>query len=145
MVVVGMVMRAATSLAAASCGIAFRLPGRSAPVPEVAVVQPRQYNPEKWAMTRRPVPGSRTICRAALPRMIGSGLAGSQNWGVPADFDAEGFLGRQAQLRDAAGRLGPWRHRHAALHDDRRDAVRNPSQLPSAKPSAVASPTTPMW
>ena len=24
--------------------------------------------------------------------MIGSGLAGSQSWGVPADFDAEGFL-----------------------------------------------------
>jgi hypothetical protein len=24
--------------------------------------------------------------------MIGSALAGSQNWGVPADFDAEGFL-----------------------------------------------------
>lgn len=24
--------------------------------------------------------------------VIGSGLSGSQNWGVPADFDAEGFL-----------------------------------------------------
>jgi predicted lipid-binding transport protein (Tim44 family) len=29
---------------------------------------------------------------AATGSMIGSGLAGSQSWGVPADFDTEGFL-----------------------------------------------------
>ena len=29
---------------------------------------------------------------AATGSMIGSGLTGSQSWGVPADFDAEGFL-----------------------------------------------------
>ena len=29
---------------------------------------------------------------AGAGSMIGSGLAGSQNWGVPAGFDAEGFL-----------------------------------------------------
>jgi predicted lipid-binding transport protein (Tim44 family) len=29
---------------------------------------------------------------AAAPSMIGSALTGSQNWGVPAGFDSEGFL-----------------------------------------------------
>ena len=29
---------------------------------------------------------------AAGGSMIGSGLSGPQNWGVPADFDSEGFL-----------------------------------------------------
>ncbi|MDB5868626.1 MAG: import inner rane translocase, subunit Tim44 [Polaromonas sp.] len=32
------------------------------------------------------------IAPAAAGSMIGSGLAGSQSWGVPAGFDAEGFL-----------------------------------------------------
>ena len=32
------------------------------------------------------------IAAASTGSMIGSGLAGSQNWGVPADFDTEGFL-----------------------------------------------------
>jgi predicted lipid-binding transport protein (Tim44 family) len=30
--------------------------------------------------------------RPAAGSMIGSGLAGSQSWGIPADFDTEGFL-----------------------------------------------------
>jgi predicted lipid-binding transport protein (Tim44 family) len=30
--------------------------------------------------------------RAGSGSMIGSGLAGSQSWGIPADFDTEGFL-----------------------------------------------------
>ena len=42
---------------------------------------------------------------AAAGSMIGSGLAGSQNWGIPAGFDAEGFLkaskGNFITLQDA--------------------------------------------
>lgn len=38
--------------------------------------------------------------------MIGSSLGGSQNWGVPADFDVDGFL--QASKRNFIGLQGAW-------------------------------------
>jgi hypothetical protein len=88
MVVIGMVMRARQARRRQRCSIAFAFQGAG---PRSEALQPRQYNPKKWATTRRPVPGSRTM-PATGGSMIGSGLAGSQNWGVPADFDAEGFL-----------------------------------------------------
>jgi hypothetical protein len=56
---------------------------------------------------------------AAAGVRIGSGLGaqqkaalqGSQTWGIPARLRHRGFPAvRQAQLRDAAGRLGPRRH-----------------------------------
>jgi hypothetical protein len=43
------------------------------------------------------------------------GLAGLAEWGVPAGFDVPKASWRgQAQLRDAAGRLGPLRHERCA-------------------------------
>ena len=36
--------------------------------------------------------GNKQAMGASGGSMIGSGLAGSQSWGVPAGFDAEGFL-----------------------------------------------------
>lgn len=38
--------------------------------------------------------------------VIGSGLSGSQNWGVPADFDTEGFL--SAAKRNFVTLQGAW-------------------------------------
>ena len=38
--------------------------------------------------------------------VIGSGLSGSQNWGVPADFDTEGFLA--AAKRNFVTLQGAW-------------------------------------
>lgn len=62
-------------------------------------VTPRQYSPEKVGndASARPWEGQNTrfdssaATGAAGGSMIGSGLAGSQNWGVPADFDIGGF------------------------------------------------------
>lgn len=59
---------------------------------------PRSYNPENvgndasarpWERSNMAFDASNT---AGAGSMIGSGLAGSQSWGVPAEFNAEGFL-----------------------------------------------------
>ena len=63
---------------------------------------PQNYSPANVGNDASARPWERTTTAfdgtAAAPAagtgssMIGSGLAGSQSWGVPADFDAEGFL-----------------------------------------------------
>ena len=59
---------------------------------------PRSYNPENvgndasarpWERNNMAFDASKS---AGTGSMIGSGLAGSQSWGVPDGFDAEGFL-----------------------------------------------------
>ena len=61
-------------------------------------VTPRSYSPENVGndASARPWESNTTAFDASkMPvtgSMIGSGLSGSQNWGVPAGFDAEGFL-----------------------------------------------------
>ena len=61
---------------------------------------PRQYNPTKvgndasarpWEGQSAAFDGSATTGAAAGGSIIGSGLSGPQNWGVPADFDVTGF------------------------------------------------------
>ncbi|MEX8191924.1 Tim44 domain-containing protein [Comamonas guangdongensis] len=96
MAVVGMVMRrrnAAPAMQAASSPFAFQGAGNLGG--DVNAPQSRQYNPEKvgndasarpWEQNHLPE------AAAAGGSMIGSALAGSQNWGVPAGFDTEGFL-----------------------------------------------------
>lgn len=60
---------------------------------------PKSYSPENVGNDASARPWERNNMAfdaasqgAASGSMIGSGLAGSQSWGVPAGFDAEGFL-----------------------------------------------------
>lgn len=106
MVVIGMVMRARRKPAQGGAGgvgspLAFQGAG-GAPVANT----PRQYSPDHVGndASARPWERSSTAFEASkyaaggagMPgpggSMIGSALAGSQSWGIPADFDTEGFL-----------------------------------------------------
>ena len=93
MVVIGMVMRARKPAASQAASSPFAFQGAGAPAP-VDVQMPRQYNPEKVGndASTRPWEQFSASPQQGGGSMIGSALAGSQNWGVPADFDAEGFL-----------------------------------------------------
>ena len=61
---------------------------------------PQNYSPSNVGNDASARPWERSVtafdssaaASAATGSMIGSGLAGSQSWGVPAGFDAEGFL-----------------------------------------------------
>ena len=62
---------------------------------------PKNYSPENvgndasarpWERNSMAFDASKVGGGAAAGSMIGSGLSGSQSWGVPADFDADGFL-----------------------------------------------------
>ena len=97
MVVVGMIMRrrkAAPDVQSASSPFAFQGAGNLGG--DVNAPQARQYNPEKVGNDASARPWEQNhipeAAAAAGGSMIGSALSGSQNWGVPADFDAEGFL-----------------------------------------------------
>ena len=87
--VIGMVMRSRKPAAAGGAPFAFQ--GAGAPVDAPVA---RQYNPEKVGndASARPWEQFSASPQQGGGSMIGSALAGSQNWGVPADFDAEGFL-----------------------------------------------------
>jgi predicted lipid-binding transport protein (Tim44 family) len=99
MVVIGMVMRMRRSAqqqpqAANRSPFAFQgaAPG-TAQAPEV----PRSYRPENVGNDASARPWERTATsfdssNTSGGSMIGSGLSGAQNWGVPADFDVDGFL-----------------------------------------------------
>ena len=93
MVVIGMVMRARKPAGSQAASSPFAFQGAGAPAP-VDVQMPRQYNPEKVGndASARPWEQFSASPQQGGGSMIGSALAGSQNWGVPADFDAEGFL-----------------------------------------------------
>ena len=63
----------------------------------VQVEQPKPYRPENVGNDASARPWERNSMFLEAPSassgsMIGSALGGSQNWGVPADFDSEGFL-----------------------------------------------------
>ena len=75
-------------------GAPFALQGAGAPAPDSAVT-PRNYKPENVGNDASARPwerGTMAAAGSAGGSLIGSGLAGSQSWGVPADFDAHGFL-----------------------------------------------------
>jgi len=97
--VVGWVLRsrrqASASPAAGGAPFAFQGAG------SVPVSEPRPYRPENVGNDASARPWERSSTMAALEpigtsttsrSMIGSGLSGSQSWGVPADFDSQGFL-----------------------------------------------------
>lgn len=96
MVVIGMVMRARAGGAA---------PRRSPYAFQGAAdasntVTPSQYNPDKVGndASARPWERGATAFQSSPPvtgstgSIIGSALSDGQNWGIPAGFDAEGFL-----------------------------------------------------
>ncbi|MBS0391595.1 MAG: Tim44 domain-containing protein [Comamonadaceae bacterium] len=94
--VIGMVMRSRKPAAAAAGSAPFAFQGAGAATPAEAQV-PRQYSPDKVGndASARPWESAGVPYEAPVTgggSMIGSALAGSQNWGVPADFDVEGFL-----------------------------------------------------
>ena len=77
-------------------GYAYQGAGATADSP----VEPRQYSPDKVGNDASARPWERSSMAFEAPKagagsgvQIGSGLAGSQTWGIPAGFDTEGFLG----------------------------------------------------
>lgn len=77
-------------------GYAYQGAGATADSP----VEPRQYSPDKVGNDASARPWERGSMAFEAPKVgagsgvqIGSGLAGSQTWGIPAGFDTEGFLG----------------------------------------------------
>ena len=101
MVVVGMVMRARRPAQAAASGAGpFAFQGAGSPA-DPAVV--KQYNPNQVGNDASARPWERNSMAFESGKyagsqgsgtgiQIGSALAGSQNWGIPEGFDAEGFL-----------------------------------------------------
>lgn len=97
--VIGMVMRARRSGAANQSGASpFAFQGAGASNPAAAQV-PNTYRPENvgndasarpWERSSMAFDASRQAQGSGV--VIGSGLAGSQNWGIPAGFDADGFV-----------------------------------------------------
>lgn len=102
MVVIGFVMRKLKGGAANAPGstraqspFAFQGAGTG-----TEATTPRNYSPSNVGNDASARPWERTgtafdssaAAPAASGSIIGSGLGGSQNWGVPAGFDAEGFL-----------------------------------------------------
>lgn len=99
--VIGMVMRSRRAGAASPAGgapFAFQGAGAGAATPAAAQV-PHTYRPENvgndasarpWERSSMAFDASRQAQGSGV--VIGSGLAGSQNWGVPDGFDTEGFL-----------------------------------------------------
>ncbi|MEG0922769.1 MAG: TIM44-like domain-containing protein [Comamonas sp.] len=96
--IVGFIMRKKAGAAAQANNSPFAFQGAGnvgSQAPASAPVAP-QYNPAKvgndasarpWEHAAAPVAAA-----ATGGSMIGAGLAGSQNWGVPEGFDAPGFL-----------------------------------------------------
>jgi predicted lipid-binding transport protein (Tim44 family) len=96
MIVVGFIMRSRRNAQQARSPYAFEGAG----APADSALPPRQYSPDKVGndASARPWERSSMAFEAAkyAPQgngvQIGSALAGSQNWGVPAGFDTEGFI-----------------------------------------------------
>ena len=90
-VVVGAIMRRRAG-GAAPGGYAWQGAGAA---PDAAAA-PRQYNPDKVGNDASARPWERSSMAFEAGKIgnvkIGSSLEGSQNWGVPAGFDTEGFL-----------------------------------------------------
>ena len=91
-VVIGFVMRKMKGGSAAQGQSPFAMQGAG------SAATPRSYSPENvgndasarpWERSNMAFDASKA---AGAGSMIGSGLSGSQAWGVPADFDGEGFL-----------------------------------------------------
>ena len=92
-VVIGFVMRKMKAGKAGQNQSPFAMQGAG------SAATPRSYSPENVGNDASARPWERSNMAfdsasqgAGAGSMIGSGLSGSQSWGVPADFDADGFL-----------------------------------------------------
>jgi predicted lipid-binding transport protein (Tim44 family) len=100
MVVIGMIMRSRANKSAqgglgTNGGLAYQGVGNSPQFP----AQPSSYSPDKVGNDASARPWETQPTRfdggsanAGGASIIGSGLMGSQAWGVPAGFDAQGFV-----------------------------------------------------
>ncbi|RYF56039.1 MAG: Tim44 domain-containing protein, partial [Comamonadaceae bacterium] len=117
-VIFKMVMRSRNGGAGNQGGMAggapFAFQGAGAATPAAAQVPP-QYSPNNvgndasarpWERSSMAFDASRTAQGGAAGVVIGSGLSGSQNWGVPTDFDTPGFL--EAAKRNFVTLQGAW-------------------------------------
>ncbi len=97
-----MVMRSRNGSGSASGGAPFAFQGAGSATPAAAQVPP-QYSPNNVGNDASARPWERSSMAFDASRqtpggqvgtgvVIGSGLTGSQNWGVPEGFDTEGFL-----------------------------------------------------
>lgn len=84
--------------ASANASSPFAFQGAGSAAPEVNTVS-RSYNPDKIGNDASARPWERSTLGADTPTrplaggsMIGSALAGSQNWGIPDGFDVAGFV-----------------------------------------------------
>lgn len=110
MAVVGMVMRSRQP-AARNAGLAYQGASPAQADGAGSAITPRGYSPQNVGNDASARPWERggattDSAPAALGgSMIGSALVGSQSWGVPQDFDQEGFLnaskGNFIRLQDA--------------------------------------------
>jgi predicted lipid-binding transport protein (Tim44 family) len=94
MLVIGLVMR---SRRGGQTGQRYAMQGAGAPGDVAAT--PRQYSPDKvgndasarpWERSSMAFEGAKHGQGSGV--QIGSALAGSQSWGIPAGFDADGFI-----------------------------------------------------
>ncbi|WP_311223514.1 MULTISPECIES: Tim44-like domain-containing protein [unclassified Acidovorax] len=102
-VVIGLVMRSRKSAGAPQARSPFAFQGAAAGAGATSPAEaqvPRQYSPSNVGNDSSARPWERGTMAFDSSRqsggssgvVIGSALAGSQNWGVPEGFDAEGFL-----------------------------------------------------
>ncbi len=93
--VIGAVMRSRRGSAAPSGGYAYQ-----GAAPSTAAA-PRQYNPDKigndasarpWERSSMAFDAAKYNTGGQMGVRIGSALQGPQSWGIPAGFDAEGFV-----------------------------------------------------
>lgn len=99
MAVVGFVMRSRKAQGSASSASPFAFQGAGA---SGHTATPASYRPENVGNDASARPWERAVTAfdsaktggvgGTTGSMIGSGLTGSQSWGIPAGFDAEGFL-----------------------------------------------------
>ena len=96
MVAIGWFMRRRATPARNTSPFAFQGAGAG---PAEVMTAPSAYRPENVGNDASARPWERnatafesSTAPQASGSMIGSALAGSQNWGVPADFDAPGFI-----------------------------------------------------
>ncbi|HYF21097.1 MAG TPA: Tim44-like domain-containing protein [Ramlibacter sp.] len=96
MVVVGLILRSRRGAAAGAGGRPMAYQGASA---ADLATSPRQYSPDKVGNDASARPWERNSMAFDAAKysggggiQIGSALGGSQNWGIPAGFDTDGFV-----------------------------------------------------
>lgn len=149
MMAVGWFMRSRRPQTGARNSSPFAFQGAGSPGQASA---PASYRPENvgndasarpWERSTTAFDSANTASGGSSGSMIGSGLTGSQSWGIPAGFDTDGFLkSAKANFTVVASGLGQGRHSGAAGDDDRHHAQGNPGPVGGTR-SAHGWPSEP--